>query len=173
VSGVERCAECGFVYDDHPRDIVVAELASLGPRYRERLEPDDPGRLSALRRRPGPDVWSALEYAGHVRDVLLAQRERLFLALVEEGPSFAPIYRDRRAELARYAEEDPAVVTDELEMAAHLFARSLAGLDPAAWDRTCTYNYPEPVVRTVAWLAAHTLHEGEHHLADIDRGLAG
>ena len=43
----------------------------------------------------------------------------------------------------------------------------LNGLDDDAWNRTCVYNFPEPSVRTVLWLAQHTLHEGEHHLWDI------
>lgn len=118
-------------------------------------------------------MWSPVEYGCHVRDVLLAQRERLFLTLVEDRPSFAPIDRDQRATLARYAEEDPRLLAREVEMAAQLISRALAGLDPAAWHRRCICNYPEPAERTVAWLARHTLHEGEHHLADIERMLAG
>lgn len=99
---VECCAECGFIYDSHGRDRVVDELASLGSRYAERLRvpPGDENRDAALRRRPEPGVGSALEYCCHARDVLLAQRERLFLALVEDRPAFTPIYREQRVVLA-------------------------------------------------------------------------
>ncbi len=31
------------------------------------------------------------------------------------------------------------------------------------------YNFPAPSKRDIVWLAAHTLHEGEHHLRDFDR----
>ena len=70
----------------------------------------DPTLGVTIRTRPGPRIWSALEYACHVRDVFLVLRERLYLALVEECPSFAPMYRDERASLARYGAEEPADV---------------------------------------------------------------
>jgi len=170
--GVDWCEECGFVYEDHSSKVVVDELATLGGAYSHRLATEDgvSGR-EVLTRRPAPETWSVLGYASHVRDVLLAQRERLFLALVEDRPSFAPIYRDRRAVLARYDEEDPERLADEIVVAAGLFARAFGGLDADAWSRRCIYNFPEPAERSVEWLAQHTLHEGVHHLFDVDRIL--
>ena len=35
------------------------------------------------------------------------------------------------------------------------------------WERTLRYNYPEPAVRSLRWLAVHTSHEVQHHLGDI------
>ena len=154
---------------------VVDDLASLAPRYGERLRtaPGEVDRREVLRRRAHPDVWSALEYACHVRDVLLAQRERTFLALVEDCPSFAPIYRDERVGLARYAAEDPDRVATQIDIAIDLLNHVLVGLDAAGWQRQCVYNFPVPTVRNLLWLAQHTLHEGEHHLFDIDRVTSG
>jgi DinB superfamily len=171
---VNHCDECGFVYADHGTDTVVDEISGLAARYgtRLRVPSDETDLREALRRRPEPDVWSALEYACHVRDVLLAQRERLFLTLVENRPSFAPIYRDRRVVLARYSEEKLEQVAAETELAVRLISWAFAGLDPADWDRLCIYNFPEPAEQSVLWLAQHTLHEGEHHLQDIDRVIA-
>ncbi len=167
---MDRCEECGFVYGDHGVEGIATELGALGDRYARRLRAGagDPGGGERLRRRPAPEVWSALEYACHIRDVLLAQRERLFLTLVEDCPSFAPIYRDRRVDLARYGSEDASGVAAEIEMAADLISRAFAGLDAASWQRRCMYNYPAPNERTVLWLAQNTLHEGEHHLLDMD-----
>jgi hypothetical protein len=34
-----------------------------------------------------------------------------------------------------------------------------------------TYNDPVREVRTLEWVAVHTLHEGKHHLLDIGRVL--
>jgi DinB superfamily len=172
---MDRCDECGFVYTDHSSAGVVNDLASLAPRYGERLRtaPGETRRAELLRRRPRPDVWSALEYACHVRDVLLAQRERTFLALVEDCPSFAPIYRNERVSLARYTAEDPDRVATQIDVALDLLNHALVGMDGAGWRRQCVYNFPVPSERSILWLAQHTLHEGEHHLLDIDRSIAG
>src|SRR5579871_6011238 len=167
---MDRCAECGYAYEDLGQAGLGTRLSGLGQRFAARLRP--PADPAALRSRPSPDVWSAIEYSCHVRDVLIAQRERLYLALVEDRPSFAPIYRDERAVLARYREEDPTRLADQLEVVAMLTGAAFAGVDTSMWQRECVYNYPEPTVRTVSWLAAHTLHEGEHHLHDIGRGQA-
>jgi heme-degrading monooxygenase HmoA len=170
---MERCDECGYAYEDRGAVRLAEELRALGPRYAGRLRATaGSAPLVTLRERPGPGVWSALEYACHVRDVLLAQRERLFLALVEECPSFVPIYREQRVVLARYGDADPGRVADELDMAATLVADAFERLDADAWGRECIYNFPAPARRSVAWLGAHTLHEGEHHLADVDRVMA-
>jgi DinB superfamily len=171
---MNHCDECGFKYADHGVDVVVGEIAGLGARYGSRLRVPSGAADSRepLRRRPGPDTWSALEYACHVRDVLLAQRERLFLTLVEDRPSFAPIYREQRVVLARYNEEEPEQVAMQTELAARLVSWAFAGLDGPDWDRFCIYNFPEPAERSLLWLAQHTLHEGEHHLRDIDRVVA-
>ena len=113
-----------------------------------------------------------MEYSCHVRDVLLAQRERVLLALVVDRPDFAPIFRDERAALARYNEDDPDGVVGELDVAAQLMARLYAGLSSAQLSRPCIYSYPTPAERSLAWVGHHTLHEGRHHLQDLGRVLA-
>jgi hypothetical protein len=131
----------------------------------------DPALAVMLRVHPAPKVWSALEYACHVRDVFLVQRERLYLTLVEDCPSFARMHRDERASLARYAAEEPDDVGRQLKVAAEMLAWGFAGLDESQWQRRCIYNFPEASERPVLWLGRHAVHEGEHHLHDIDAGL--
>ncbi|MGH9060919.1 MAG: DinB family protein [Acidimicrobiales bacterium] len=171
---MDHCDECGFVYADHVGATIPDKLMALAGRYRGELllGVEDPTRMAALRRRPAPEVWSAIEYACHYRDVLLVQRDRLFRALVEEAPSFARMHRDERVVLARYAEEDPKLLAAELALAAGMIARVFVRLGPASWERTCVYGFPDPTERDVAWLAQHTVHEGTHHLLDIERVLA-
>jgi len=152
---MDHCDWCGFTYGDHGAESISDEIASLG------------GRFEALLAAPSS------EYGCHVRDVLLAQRERLLLALVEDEPTFVPIYRDQRADLARYSDEPRRQVAREITFASDLLAWVLTGLDVDAWNRTCVYNFPESSVRTVMWLAQHTLHEGEHHLRDIIEVTSG
>ena len=170
---MERCEECEFDYEALDPGAVQSALRSLGGRFAMRVsnERGDATLDTTIRTRPSPKVWSALEYSCHVRDVFLIQRERVYQALVEECPSFARMYRDERVTLARYAAETPNDVGRELKIAADMLAWAFAGLDDAQWARRCTYNYPDRTERTVLWLGRHAVHEGEHHLRDVDAAL--
>ncbi|HXW38692.1 MAG TPA: DinB family protein [Acidimicrobiales bacterium] len=162
------CAVCGFddesTTEDRARRELLDGVAEIALSVA--TAPSD-----AVGRRPAPEVWSPLQYACHVRDVLLAQRERAVQALVEDDPSFTPMYRDRRAELARYGDERPEVVAAHVRVAAHLFVWLFDGLDETARARPCVYNYPERKGRTVGWLLVHSAHEVVHHAGDVRRAL--
>jgi hypothetical protein len=61
----EICAACGFdgaSYDDRA---LLTALRALGSNWRTLLD----ARGSELWVRPEPEVWSAIEYAAHSRDV--------------------------------------------------------------------------------------------------------
>jgi S-DNA-T family DNA segregation ATPase FtsK/SpoIIIE len=103
---------------------------------------------------------------------MLIQRDRILLALVESRPNFAPMYREQRVVLAHYEAHAPDLVADQLRLATDLCATVLTGLGSEQWARPSIYNYPVPTERDVAWLGRHTMHEGVHHLGDIDRGIA-
>jgi DinB family protein len=168
MSEMAACRECG--YDDATTTLPTARMQLLaGAAQIATAITDSP--IDTVARRPDPEVWSSLEYACHVRDVLLAQRERTLLALVEENPSFAPIYRDRRATTARYASEAPSDVADHVRTAADLLVWVFDGLDDEQLARPCMYNYPEPAQKSVAWLLVHTTHEVIHHEGDVRTGL--
>ncbi len=165
---MDACESCGFVYADVAVTDVGMLLRSLGPRYRNRLSLE----AAHLRTRPDPTTWSALEYACHVRDVFAVQHERLLLALAEDRPQFVPMGRDERVIELRYNEQDPADVARDLIVNADGLAGAFDRLTPDEWSRVGIYNWPEPADRSMAWLARHTIHEGEHHLLDIDAALA-
>ena len=163
----ERCAACGFGYD-------LAAAHSVGPeilRDAERLAAIIESGVADLAKRPEPRTWSALEYACHVRDVLLVQRERVLLARREEQPTLVPMGRDERVEHDGYNDQLPASVSRQLRDAAMLFAGVLARLGDD-WNRTVIYNYPAPTVRDLRWVAVHTQHEVHHHLTDVVRQIA-
>jgi S-DNA-T family DNA segregation ATPase FtsK/SpoIIIE len=159
------------VYEALARADIAPSLRALATRYDEVLYDHDP---TALRAHPLHNVWSALEYACHMRDVYRVQRERVLLALDKTEPAFAPMRRDERVVEERYNDQPPREVAREVREAAAALAATLVSLDDGAWSRTGIYNYPERRVRTVEWIGRHTVHEGEHHLRDIDRvvGLA-
>ena len=161
----DRCAECGFEYHleqaESSGEAIVAATLDLA------------GRLVSgeVARRRSASVWSPLEYACHLRDVLLVQRERVLAARQMDRPSSNPMGRDERVEHEGYAEQDVGDVRRQLLDAAHLFANVLSRLDPAAWERTVMYNYPRALERSLRWVAVHTLHEVTHHSLDIRRQL--
>jgi DinB superfamily len=162
---VDRCGECGFVYDEVRADALAEALRDHAGRYREPLS-----SATALHQgtvRPEPAVWSALEYACHVRDVLFAQRERALLALVVDNPDFTPMYRDERVALAGYGRQSIDDAAAQLVVGANLLAIVFDGLSDSQLSRPCIYNYPTPSQRDVTWLGRHTVHELVHHLVDV------
>jgi DNA segregation ATPase FtsK/SpoIIIE, S-DNA-T family len=164
---VTTCAECGFTYGATARQELASTLRTAASAYAVHLTTVAP----ALRVRRSPDQWSPLEYGCHVRDVLLMQRDRVYVALVEDEPSFKPMYRNERVAFDRYDTQDPSVVADQIVMAADLLSRAFDGLDDAQWARPLIYGFPGPARCDVAWVAHHTLHEVVHHQADIARLL--
>ena len=162
---VDRCEQCGFVYES----LAPGDMGSTIRRLAQDIGAElvNPAVSHGIRMRPAPEVWSALEYGCHVRDVLLVQRERMLLAQVEERPSFARMYRDERVTLAGYADERVEDVAGHLTVAAALVGRVVDGLTPEQLARPCIYNFPAETERDVAWLGRHTVHEATHHLDDI------
>jgi hypothetical protein len=168
VVAVFRCEGCEFEYDIDKalgagRVIVrdAEELVALLSTM-----PRDLGSRREL------GMWSPLEYGCHVRDVLLVQRERVLAARSMDCPSFNPMFREERVAFDGYAEQNARDVVRQLNDAALLFSNVLSRLGPSEWDRTLIYNYPEPLVRPLRWVAIHTLHEVRHHLGDVRNQLS-
>lgn len=162
---MDRCDECGYDYDSLRREELAPAVRGFGPRYAEAIDRDE----RDLRAHPIEASWSILEYACHFRDVLRAQRERVALALATDEPTFPSMRREERATEERYNEQEPKAVASELTAAADDFAAAIDALDDSSWLRTGIYSWPEKRPRTLEWVARHTIHEGEHHLMDIDR----
>jgi S-DNA-T family DNA segregation ATPase FtsK/SpoIIIE len=166
----ESCPECGFVWADVPADEVgprvVRGAGALAAALRD-------GSADATARRPAPEVWSPLEYGAHVRDALMNLRDRVVVGLAEDTPSFKPLYRDLRVDAGLYRDDRSDVVATELELVAALFDRTFAVLDADQLARPVIYAYPSAEERTILWMGRQVVHEVEHHLADVTRGLAG
>ncbi|HUZ20917.1 MAG TPA: DinB family protein [Acidimicrobiales bacterium] len=165
---MDTCAECGYDYAALGRVELPVTVGSLGGEYAARLAASPAERLRAHVR---DGVWSALEYACHVRDLLDVQRSRIGLALVEDVPAFAPMRRDERVAEERYNDQDPATVRSALLGAADGLAVALEHLDEGGWRREGHYNWPVQAVRSVEWIARHTVHELVHHLRDVESVL--
>ena len=165
---VDRCEGCAYEYAELPVAQVPERLRLLAVDVSGRLRstPD-----AVLRRRPAPEVWSPLEYACHLRDVLAMQRERVLHAQQVDEPDFPPMDRESRVVDDRYNEQSPGVVAQALTRAAELLAETLGGLDESGWRRTGVYHWPERQPRSIEWVGRHTVHELLHHRGDIDSGI--
>ena len=164
------CEECGFSdWSVGPAEVVAA-LRKFGKRYRAPLTRFLPGEDgdALLRQRPAPGVWSALEYAAHVRDVFSWYDERVRRSLTEDEPSYTGPDPDEAAEAGRYNEQDPGTVVAQLAANAEKLAATLEGLPEDAWNRV---HLRRGQPRTVLFSARRAVHEGNHHLLDIGRGL--
>jgi S-DNA-T family DNA segregation ATPase FtsK/SpoIIIE len=161
---VAACDQCGFDLERVEPSSIPTALRDVGPRYRSALGGADPTFLTL---RPAPAVWSALEYTCHVRDVLLVQRDRAVRALVEECPTFPRMHRDERVALCRYATQPAPVALGQLETAGELLGLLFDGLDDTSASRTFRYFGTDDERRDLVWLGRYTLHECEHHLADV------
>ncbi|OYO08785.1 hypothetical protein CGZ94_19985 [Enemella evansiae] len=161
------CSECGFGHRlDEAADVPArlrADTAALADLVR--------AAGVAVTTRPAAETWSPLEYACHVRDVLLTKREQVIEALLagdeDDPPEARTMHRDERVLLEGYAESDPVTVDRQLRDAAELLASVLERVPPTAWDARLRYGWPTEAVRDLRWLAVHTWHEVRHHMRDV------
>jgi DinB superfamily len=166
---VDSCPQCGFVYDEIPVTEIPGAIRAFASTYREILAACDSGTVT---RRVDQATWSALEYACHVRDVFLVQRDRVVMAQVLDRPRVIPMSRDERVAICRYDSQSLDDVLDQLAMATELCAMVFEGLTPTGWTRQLVYNWPTTEVRDLLWVGRNAVHEGTHHLRDVKEVLA-
>ncbi|MDQ3456463.1 MAG: DinB family protein [Actinomycetota bacterium] len=153
------CAQCGFDASQTPAAGVAGLLRSAAGSWQAVLARPDVGQ------RPRGDVWSALEYGCHVRDVCVLFDQRLRLMLDSTDPTFANWDQDRTAIKQRYAEQDPALVSEQLATAAAVLADRFAAVGGAQWRRTGRRS--DGAEFTVESFARYFVHDVIHHLHDV------
>jgi len=164
----ERCRACGFDGTSYQPEQLLGAIRDLGPRWR-RLLLDAGGEL---RLRPAPETWSALEYAAHSRDVTALHVFGVEQALTVDEPRFPGIAGDDLVQkaAATYEAEDPDLVGTELEDAAKKLADLAQDFGSHSWSRGITIGESRSDVR---FLLEHALHDSQHHLLDVQKGLVG
>ena len=166
------CPECGLDYDTISPSDAVAAVRSFPRRYREALvgftddTDDDPDAV--VRRRPEPSTWSALEYTAHVRDMLEWMADAIRRMNREREPTIDAFDPDQRALDDRYNDQDPARVLDGLTAAADGLVVVLRDVDAADWGRLARFPWG---TRDMLTMARNAVHEGAHHLRDVDSVL--
>ena len=155
----ERCLECGFDASALARNDIVPRLLTAVDDVRAAMVGPD------VAHRPSPDVWSALEYGCHVRDVCRVFDQRLEAMLTTHEPAFANWDQDRTAEQERYGEQDPTEVAVALAQNAQLLAQRFGTVRGADWDRSGTRS--DGARFTVASLGRYLVHDPVHHVFDM------
>jgi hypothetical protein len=158
------CPACGLVassLEQGDLGIAIVGEAQLWDDLLTRL-----GDSPSLSTRPASDVWSALEYAGHVRDTLTLFAYRIRLAIDTENPRFE--YQDQEVAIInrRYGDQDPEVVSAAICANAARFSQLLDTLPSEAWIRGGTRLEDE--FFDVTLLARFALHEVRHHRLDAE-----
>jgi uncharacterized damage-inducible protein DinB len=158
------CPSCDLSYASFNVTAAVAAIRPVPDAVAARVaavpEP-------ALRRRPEAGVWSVLEYAAHVRDVYATFLIRLHRARTEDHPTLDPMFGDLRAQRLRYNELPVDAVLRELALAVQGFCDEVADTGDDEWGRRVSRLPGED--RTALWLVRHAMHEGVHHVRDIER----
>ena len=162
----EHCDACGFDGARYDDGSLLHALRILGPRWRSLPFQTGP----ELRERPEPEVWSALEYAAHSRDITALHVFGVEQALTLDEPSFPGIDDDLvDSAAASYGSADPDAVVDALEEQAMRLAELADDAGPDRWSRGLTIGANRSDVRR---LLEHALHDSLHHVDDVERGLA-
>ncbi len=154
----QPCPDCGFDPGMPPEQLSVRIAAAAAGWLRVLQRPE-------LGRRPAPRVWSPLEYACHVRDVLAVFTERAWLIRREDDPEFANWDQDAAAVEQRYWEADPATVARQIGAATGPAAAAFVGVPEGGWQRRGLRSNGAQF--TLESLGRYFLHDVEHHLWDV------
>ena len=161
----ERCSQCGFDGSRYNDPELLGAIRTLIPRWQELLDSAGP----ELHDRPQPEVWSALEYAAHSRDITALHVLGVMAALQEDEPVVGGI-GDDVIQSAADAYGDEHLLDVQRGLAAELtgLADRAGAAAPRAWSRGLVISGTRMDVRA---LLEHALHDSTHHVADVERGL--
>ena len=165
-----KCPECGLDYDTiSPRDAVLA-VRTYPRRYRSLLTHFDPDEDvdEVIRRKPAPDVWSALEYTVHVAEVLDLTAPTIRQIVSEDNPQLYFFDSDEQAAAQLYNDWPLLRALGELESACADLSSAIEFVEPEEWSRVGTFEWGQ---REAIDMARNAVHEGSHHLRDVQRVL--
>lgn len=167
---VEICDECGF----HGALVDMRDAATMLSSLQDRWASVFTHSVQLLRGRPAPNTWCAIEYAQHTTYALggIEWAAREFVAgrspdWTQEPQGLAGQFEHDIHDCDRF---DIASTLDELGFAARSMAALTVDLTPEDQQRRADYG--DGLVINTAAVIRHALHDAEHHLLDIRRGIA-
>ena len=104
-----------------------------------------------VRIRPSEQRWSILEYACHLRDVLISIRERLILATIVDVPTGVALHRDERVGRGFYRNDSVDDVAEDIRMLSRLLLTTYAVLTAHDLQRRLIYSPVSPNEVTILW----------------------
>jgi hypothetical protein len=160
-----RCPECGFEASTLERAGIATALRVANVRLIELV-----GEGDIALRRPAPEVWSALEYGCHVRDVHRLYLQRLQLMLDRDAPRFDNWDQDATAAASHYAQTDPARLVDDLASDGERLASVFDAVGDDQWRRTGLRS--DGALFTIESFGRYLVHDPVHHVWDVEQGYA-
>jgi hypothetical protein len=161
----DHCTECGF----DGRAYAIADVRSRLQALPGEIAPVlRNATADALHARPDPATWSALEYLGHLRDLMAFHRHAIEQALAHDVPTLELVDPDTFVADAGYATADLEDLLGQFGRRVDRLDALLATLDASALDRRAGFGDDTIDVRLVMRSAVH---EGFHHRGDIERLL--
>lgn len=124
---------------------------------------------SFIRRPPGPDVWSPVEYAAHTGEAVRWYVGRIKRVLDEDLPRLEPFDFDAAAEEGEYDRRSVDTVVADLRTSCRQLADIARSVSGSQLTRYGLARDGSP--RSVSLLLTRADHELVHHELDLRRGL--
>lgn len=164
----DPCAECGVDVRSIPAAELGTQLLDSIDVWTELLLTGPDANPRELMARPSPEVWSAVEYASHVADVMDLFQHRIFMMVTEENPTFESFDPDAAA--VGYAGRSPEQAAALLHGASNRLADVFDSMADHLWERTGKRG--DGAEFSVLSLSRYFMHDNLHHLFDVQRNLA-
>ncbi len=160
---VETCEQCRFDGAAYTtRDAIRTLSGALPHLWRYATEGIDP---DVLRRRPAPEVWSAVEYAAHSRDQIATMGKLLHAALTIDD------LRLDSPDLSAVTHEHDGVIDPVIDQLGANGQRLASKADAAGADGLARPFTVDGERLDGEWVLRHAVHDTMHHLQDVGRGL--
>lgn len=164
------CPECQLDYGTLHPPIAINTIKSIPRRFTEVLAVvDDEDNDAVIRTKPAPDVWSPLEYAAHVADVLDTFAEIIRRMYTEDKPTLGFWDPDEKAKADNYNAKAKDAVLEQMKGGAAALVAEAEKVDANGWSRTAEFPWGE---RDLLVMLQNAAHEGVHHLKDAEKGVS-
>lgn len=167
---VEVCDECGFDGSLIDMGEAAAMLRGLVDSWASVFSHSE----ELLRARPAPATWCPVEYTQHTTFALGAIEWAAGQFIDGRSPDWTQEPRDLAGEFEHDLHNcdrfEIASTLDALNSASRSMAAFAENLTTAEQDRRADYG--RGLVINTAAVVRHALHDAEHHLLDIRRGIA-